>query len=38
MNIRVALHYDLLRYYAPDIAELPKEAKLPNEIGRPRRK
>ncbi len=36
MNIRVALHYDLLRYYEPDIAELPEEAKLPNEVGRPR--
>ena len=38
MNLRLALQYDLLRYYAPDIAELPEDAKLPNEIGRPRRK
>ena len=36
MNVRIALHYDLLRYYTPDSAELPEEAKLPNEVGRPR--
>ena len=36
MNLRLVLQYDLLRYYAPDIAELPEDAKLPNEIGRPR--
>lgn len=36
MNVRITLHYDLLRYYAPDIAELPEDAKLPNEVGRPR--
>lgn len=36
MNVRITLHYDLLRYYAPGIAELPEDAKLPNEVGRPR--
>lgn len=35
MNLRVALQFDLLRYYEPHIAKLPESAKLPNAIGLP---
>lgn len=35
MNLRVALQFDLLRYYEPHIAKLPESAKLPNVIGLP---